>query len=213
MIIDPIARRIFPGHIHFNDGVIKENQEDPEVTDSHVILPPLIDSHIHIESSMLTPGEFAMRAVCHGTGAGVADPPEIANVLGIPGIDFMIAEGKTVPLSFYFGAPSCVPATPFESAGAVIDAQSIGNLMARDDNFFLGEMMNFPGVIHKDHEVMAKLAHARAYNKPIDGHAPGLQSTDLNTYISAGISTDHEATSLQEATAKINNGMKILIRE
>jgi adenine deaminase len=213
MIIDPVARRIFPGHIQVTDGIITAVREDAAVEEGCFILPPLIDSHIHIESSMLTPGEFARCAVCHGTGAVVADPHEIANVLGVPGIDFMIADGKTVPLAFYFGAPSCVPATPFESAGAVIDGRDIAALMARDDIYFLGEMMNFPGVIHNDPEVMAKIRHAHAQNKPIDGHGPKLHGTDLNTYINAGISTDHEATTLQEAMEKINRGMQILIRE
>ncbi len=213
VIHDPVARRIFPGRIHFDHGVITAIQEDPGVTDRQLILPPLVDSHIHIESSMLTPAEFARRAVCHGTGAVVADPHEIANVLGVTGIDFMIGSGQTVPLTFYFGAPSCVPATPFESAGAILDATTIGTLMTRDDIYFLGEMMNFPGVLHNDPEVMAKINHARAQGKPVDGHAPNVHGTDLDTYIKAGISTDHEATSLSEAMEKINKGMQILIRE
>lgn len=211
-IIDPIARRIFPGHIHVQDGRISAIIEDAKVAEEQYILPPLIDAHIHIESSMLTPSQWAKTAICHGTGAVVADPHEIANVLGVAGIEFMIEDGKTVPLSFYFGAPSCVPATAFESAGATIDAETTSRLMALDDIHFLGEMMNFPGVIHNDPEVMAKIKHARTNHKPVDGHAPSLTATDLDTYIGAGISTDHEATTLEEALEKIGKGMKILIR-
>ncbi len=211
-ILDPIARRIFPGHIHIRNGRISSIIEDEKVREKKYLLPPLIDAHIHIESSMLTPGQWAKTAVCHGTGAVVADPHEIANVLGVAGIDFMIRDGKTVPLSFYFGAPSCVPATPFESAGAVIDAKATADLMGRNDIHFLGEMMNFPGVIHNDTEVMAKINHARTNHKPVDGHAPHLSADDLDTYIKAGISTDHEATTLKEALEKIGKGMKLLIR-
>ncbi len=212
IIIDPVARRIFPGHIHFELGKITAIEEDADVQEKQFILPPLVDAHIHIESSMLTPSEFAKIAVCHGTGAVVADPHEIANVQGIAGIDFMIEEGKTVPLAFYFGAPSCVPATPFESAGATLDAPEIGKLMARDDIHFLGEMMNFPGVINGDKDVAQKIKYAQFNHKPVDGHAPHLTRDDLNTYINAGISTDHEATNLEEAIEKINKGMKIQIR-
>lgn len=211
-IIDPVKRRIFTGHILFKDGVITALQEDPSQQGGPCILPPLVDAHIHIESSMLTPGEFAKVAVCHGTGAVVADPHEIANVLGVDGIDFMISHGKTVPLRFYFGAPSCVPATPFESSGACLDADAIATLMARDDIYFLGEMMNFPGVIQHDNEVIAKIKQAKLNHKPIDGHAPHLTKDELDTYIAAGISTDHEATTLEEALEKISKGMKILIR-
>ena len=211
-IIDPVARHIFPGHIHFKNGIINTVEKDSNVKESHFILPPLIDAHIHIESSMLTPGEFARKAVCHGTGAVVADPHEIANVLGVSGIDLIIQDGKTVPLTFYFGAPSCVPATPFESAGATLNAQTIATLLARDDIYFLGEMMNFPGVIHNDPEVLAKIKQAHLHHKPVDGHAPALTGLDLDQYIKAGISTDHEATTLDEALEKISKGMKILIR-
>lgn len=212
IIIDPARRHIFPGHIHFEDGKITAIEKDSAVQAKQYILPPLIDAHIHIESSMLTPGEFAKIAVCHGTGAVVADPHEIANVLGTAGVDFMIKEGKTVPLAFYFGAPSCVPATPFESAGATLPQQDIAKLMARDDIYFLGEMMNFPGVINGDKDVIAKITHAHRNHKPVDGHAPHLTSHDLDQYINTGISTDHEATNIEEATEKINKGMKIQIR-
>ncbi len=212
MIIDPVRRRIFPGHLHYQDGIISTIEEDSTVQETHFILPPLVDAHIHIESSMLTPSEFAKKAVCHGTGAVVADPHEIANVLGIPGIDFMIRDAKTVPLAFYFGAPSCVPATPFESAGATLDSEDIANLMKREDIYFLGEMMNFPGVIHQDEEVLAKIEQAKQHHKPVDGHAPQLTGSELSNYIKAGISTEHEATTLAEALEKISKGMKILIR-
>jgi adenine deaminase len=212
IIVDPVNKRIFPGHIHFKNGIITTLEEDADIQNSHFILPPFIDAHIHIESSMLTPGEFAQTAVCHGTGAVIADPHEIANVLGVPGIDFMIKDGESVPLAFYFGAPSCVPATPFESAGAILDAKSITSLIQRDDIHFLGEMMNFPGVLHNDKDVLEKIRQTHLQHKPVDGHAPGLTGSDLSQYINAGISTDHEATTLDEALEKISKNMKILIR-
>ena len=176
-------------------------------------MPGFIDSHVHIESSMLVPAEFAVAAVRHGTVAVVSDPHEIANVLGIEGIDFMIESGKTVPLKFYFGAPSCVPATPLETSGANIDSKDIELLLGKDEIHFLAEMMNYPGVISGDTEVAIKLKSARDLGKPVDGHAPGLRGRQLQDYISAGITTDHEASDLDEAVEKIEKGMKILIRE
>lgn len=177
------------------------------------ILPGFIDAHIHIESSMLIPSEFARLAVVHGTVATVSDPHEIANVCGIPGIDFMIEDGKKTPFKFNFGAPSCVPATVFETAGAAISAGDINNLLRRDEILYLSEMMNFPGVLNKDTEVLQKIAAAKKYNKPVDGHAPGLRGNAAETYIAAGISTDHECFTKEEALDKLKNGMKILIRE
>ncbi len=177
------------------------------------ILPGFVDAHVHIESSMLTPAQFARLAVVHGTVATVSDPHEIGNVLGVPGVEYMIADGKRVPFKFCFGAPSCVPATTFESAGATISVQDVRALLERQEIGYLAEMMNFPGVLHQDPDVMAKIAIAQALNKPIDGHAPGLRGQTAKQYIDAGMSTDHECFSIDEATDKLKYGMNILIRE
>lgn len=177
------------------------------------ILPGFIDAHVHIESSMLIPSEFARLAVVHGTVATVSDPHEIANVCGMEGINFMIENGKTVPFKFNFGAPSCVPATHFETAGATIDAEDVEALMRRDEILYLSEMMNFPGVLNGEEEVLQKMAAAKKYNKPVDGHAPGLRGETAQKYIAAGISTDHECFTSEEALDKLHYGMKILIRE
>ena len=211
-LIDIHERLIYPAIIHFENGVIRvieRTNQSPE----YFILPGLIDAHIHIESSMITPGTFAQVAVRHGTTGVVSDPHEIANVLGIEGIDFMINDAKKVPLHFWFGAPSCVPATNFESNGASINHMGIEKLLARKEIKYLAEMMNFPGVIYNNEEVRRKLNAARKFFKPIDGHAPGLSGESLQKYISAGITTDHECSSLEEAKEKISLGMKILIRE
>src|SRR5882757_7506784 len=177
------------------------------------ILPGFIDAHVHIESSLLIPSEFARLAVVHGTVATVSDPHEIANVCGLPGVEFMIHNGRTVPFHFNFGAPSCVPATQFETAGAALDAAKVEELLQNQHIKYLSEMMNFPGVLHKDPEVMAKIAAARRLNKPVDGHAPGLRGAQAKEYIDAGISTDHECFTAEEALDKLKYGMKILIRE
>ena len=179
-----------------------------------------IDAHVHVESSMLVPGSFARLAVVHGTVATISDPHEIANVLGVPGVEYMIENGRQVPFHFFFGAPSCVPATTFETAGACIDADAVGRLLQRPDILYLSEVMDFPGVINRDPEVMRKLAHARRLGKPVDGHAPGLRGEAAEMYIraglapgQAGISTDHECFTLEEALDKLQHGMHISIRE
>lgn len=177
------------------------------------ILPGFVDAHIHIESSMLIPSQFARLAVCHGTVATVSDPHEIANVLGMPGINFMIDDGAKVPFKFFFGAPSCVPPTNFETSGAEINADDIKSLLEMEEIKYLAEMMNYPGVLFKDPEVLLKIQHAKEAGKPIDGHAPGLVGDDAINYIKAGISTDHECYTYDEAKSKIDHGMKILIRE
>lgn len=177
------------------------------------ILPGFVDAHVHIESSLLIPSEFARMAVVHGTIATVSDPHEIANVCGMEGIEFMIRNGNSVPFYFNFGAPSCVPATGFETAGATLDAEAVASLLERKDIKYLSEMMNFPGVLHKDPEVMAKIAAAKRLGKPVDGHAPGLRGEDARQYIDAGISTDHECFTAEEALDKLRAGMHILIRE
>lgn len=211
-IVDIKNRKIFKGEITIIDGLISAIEEKPCI-ENHFILPGFVDAHIHIESSMLVPSEFAKIAVNHGTVATVSDPHEIANVLGIKGVEFMIENGKKTPFKFNFGAPSCVPATPFESAGAIIDSDGIKQLMANPDIKYLGEMMNYPGVIFDDAEVHKKIEWAKYYNKSIDGHAPGLTGDNLNKYISAGITTDHECFTYDEALEKLQKGMKVIIRE
>ena len=212
IITDPIQRKQFKGEIVIENGKIKEIKELDDAPDQH-ILPPLVDSHIHIESSMLIPSEFARLAVQHGTVATVSDPHEIANVCGFEGVEYMIENGNKVPLKFYFGAPSCVPATPFETAGAVLDVNAVKTLLKRDEIHYLSEMMNWPGVLNDDPGVMAKIEAAHNLGKPIDGHAPGLKGEKAKKYASAGISTDHECFTKQEAVDKLKAGMLIAIRE
>lgn len=211
-IVDIQNRHIFHGAITVEEGKIVAI-EAKEGTSSHYILPGFVDAHIHIESSMLVPSEFARLAVLQGTVATVSDPHEIANVMGIAGVEYMIENGKKVPLKFNFGAPSCVPATAFETAGAVIDVAGVTELLRNPDIKYLAEMMNYPGVLFEDPMVMAKLNIAKKLGKPIDGHAPGLRGADAEKYISAGISTDHECFTYEEALEKLQHGMKILIRE
>ena len=211
-LIDIFERKIFNAAICINNGII-DSIEKVNTPLDHYILPGLIDSHVHIESSMCTPGAFAGAAVSRGTVAVVSDPHEIANVLGMEGIRFMIEDSEKVPVKFFFGAPSCVPATAFETNGAVIDNMMIDKLLSSEKIKFLAEMMNFPGVISENHEVINKIRTAKKYGKPIDGHAPGLTGEMLKKYVSFGISTDHECTTIDEAKEKIGLGMKILIRE
>jgi adenine deaminase len=211
-IVDLHNKRIFKGEVEVKKGKILEIREAHH-NQENFILPGFVDAHIHIESSMLVPSEFAKIAVKHGTVATVSDPHEIANVLGVKGVDFMIENGKKVPLKFNFGAPSCVPATSFESAGAIIDAADIQLMMENPDIKYLAEMMNYPGVLFDDAEVLAKIQHAKKNNKPIDGHAPGLRGEDATKYIAAGISTDHECFTYDEALEKLQKGMKVIIRE
>lgn len=212
-IVDITARSIYPGRITVNNGVI-ENIEPLEGENfDRFILPGFIDSHVHIESSMLIPSEFARLAVVHGTVATVSDPHEIANVCGMEGVEYMINNGKTVPFKFNFGAPSCVPATPFETAGAVLDVNAVRTLLEKPEIKYLSEMMNFPGVLNGDPEVLHKIKAAHDLGKPVDGHAPGLRGEEARTYTNAGISTDHECFTAAEALDKLGLGMKILIRE
>ena len=211
-IVDILNKRIFKGEVVIENGHISAIREVNH-SEENFILPGFVDAHIHIESSMLVPSEFAKIAVVHGTVATVSDPHEIANVLGLKGVDFMIENGKKVPLKFNFGAPSCVPATSFESAGAIIDADDIKLMMENPDIKYLAEMMNYPGVLFDDEEVLKKIQHSKNNNKPIDGHAPGLRGDDVTKYIAAGISTDHECFTFDEALEKLQKGMKVLIRE
>ncbi len=211
-IVDINKKEIFAGEIIIENGSIKSiSAADHNI--STFIIPGFIDAHIHIESSMLVPSEFAKMAVIHGTVATVSDPHEIANVLGIDGVKYMIDNGKEVPFKFHFGAPSCVPATQFESAGATIDSDGIKELMMSPDIFYLAEMMNYPGVINDDAEVAKKIDWAKKSGKPVDGHAPGLRGNDLKKYIFAGITTDHECFTYDEALEKLSLGMKVIVRE
>lgn len=214
-IVDIQNRRMYFGEVAVENGKIKAIlMINPQlsIVDSF-ILPGFIDSHVHIESSMLVPSEFAKLAVVHGTVSTISDPHEIANVCGVEGVEFMIENGNTVPFKFNFGAPSCVPATIFETAGATLDSHDVETLLKRSEIKYLSEMMNFPGVLSNDEEVMKKIAVSHALGKPVDGHAPGLRGDMAQQYIDAGISTDHECFMAEEALDKLHRGMKILIRE
>ncbi|MFQ6612673.1 MAG: adenine deaminase [Fidelibacterota bacterium] len=210
--MDIFRRRIYPARVEISNGIIQSITEITEQM-NHYLLPGFVDSHIHIESSLLVPSEFARLAVVHGTVAAVSDPHEIANVLGITGIEFMVDNAATVPFKFYFGAPACVPATPFETAGARLSNGDLESLFKRDDIHFLSEMMNAPGVINRDPAELDKITLARQYGKCVDGHSPGFTGRKAQQYAQAGITTDHECTSLEEARDKIRAGMLIQIRE
>ncbi|MCJ7449985.1 MAG: adenine deaminase [Bacteroidales bacterium] len=211
-LVDIHNRSIYPAVITVSEGKI-EKIEKINYSETGFIIPGLIDAHIHIESSMVTPGSFAIAAVSRGTTGVVSDPHEIANIVGIDGINYMIEDGKKTPFKFYFGAPSCVPATDFESGGAKIGTEEVEDLLKRDEIKYLAEMMNFPGVIYGNKDVLEKIAIAKKFGKPIDGHAPGLTGNSLRIYVNAGITTDHECSSIEEAIEKISLGMKIIIRE
>ena len=215
-ILNLFDRTIRYGTLHLNadsDGLARIEDLGPERPAEPYILPGFVDAHVHIESSLLTPAQFARLAVVHGTVGTVSDPHEIGNVLGITGVEYMIRDGKRVPFKFCFGAPSCVPATPFETAGAEITGADVERLLAMPEIGYLAEVMNFPGVLHRDPDMMHKIALAHAAGKPVDGHAPGLRGADAQRYIDAGISTDHECFTLDEARDKAQRGMHILIRE
>jgi adenine deaminase len=211
-LIDVVSKEIYAAEITITNNQIGSIKKIEEKLSTYV-LPGFIDAHVHIESSMLVPTEFARIAVTHGTVGTISDPHEIANVLGVAGVDYMIDNAKQVPFHFYFGAPSCVPATNFETAGAIIDSNDIDKLLARKEIVYLAEMMNFPGVIYKDEEVLKKLASAKKHGKPIDGHAPGLMGDEMQHYFNAGITTDHECFGYMEALEKLQHGVKVMIRE
>ncbi len=211
-IVDVSSSEIYPGTLEIAEGrIVGIQRQDSEYQTS--IVPGFVDSHIHIESSMLTPSEFARVAVTHGTVAVVSDPHEIANVLGVGGVKYMIEDAGTVPMKFYFGAPSCVPASPFETSGACIGPEQVEELLKLEGVTHLGEVMSFPGVLSNDPPVMSKISMAMKYSKPVDGHAPGLRGEELVKYVNAGISTDHECITKEEALEKIGLGMKVQIRE
>ena len=211
-IVDPLNREVFGGTVHVRGGQIERIER--HATDAEpVILPGFVDAHVHIESSMLTPSEFARAAVRHGTVATVSDPHEIANVLGMQGVEYMIRDGKRVPFRFNFGAPSCVPATPFETAGATLGPDDVAALLDRPEVRYLSEVMNYPGVLNGDPDMMAKIDAAKTRGLPRDGHAPGVRGEKAQQYAAAGISTDHECVMIDEARDKLAAGMHIMIRE
>jgi len=212
-VVDLHNREIQPSVVHVEDGRILRIDDAVGAVPDRYILPGFVDAHVHIESSMLTPSEFARAAVTHGTVATVSDPHEIANVLGVPGVEYMLSDGRDVPFTFAFGAPSCVPATPFETSGAELDAEAVARLLDRDDVPYLSEVMNYPGVIDRAPDLIAKIAAAKRRGKPVDGHAPGLRGDGVLAYAGAGVETDHECVTIDEAREKLDAGMKILIRE
>jgi len=214
-LVDIPNKHIYGATLWIEDGHIKRIEASSELINTALpyIMPGFIDSHVHIESSMLVPSEFAKLAVLHGTIGTISDPHEIANVCGVAGVEFMIENGKQTPFKFFFGAPSCVPATIFETAGAEVNEKEVDILLARPEIYYLSEMMNFPGVLHNDPVVMAKIKAAQKHNKPVDGHAPGLRGEAAKKYIDAGISTDHECFTIEEALEKLEYGMHIIIRE
>ncbi len=212
-IVDVHTRRIFAGVVTIEGGRVSSIIEDQSVTETQLIMPGFVDAHVHVESSLLVPSEFARMAVVHGTVGTVSDPHEIANVCGMDGIRFMLENGEKVPFNFSFGAPSCVPATTFETAGAEITVEHIRELFTDDRIRYLSEMMNWPGVLFDDPDVLAKIDAAKEAGRPVDGHAPGLRGDDAARYAAHGISTDHECFTLEEALDKVAVGMKILIRE
>ena len=211
-VVDVVAKTIIKAKVEIENGKVKSIIPSENV-DNQYIIPGFVDAHIHIESSMMLPAEFARYSVVHGTVACVCDPHEMANVCGVAGINYMIENSRQSPMKFFFGAPSCVPSTSFEAAGAHLDASQVDELLQRDDIYFLAEMMNFPGVIHHNKQVWAKLEAAKRLGKPIDGHAPELKGADLEAYAAGGITTDHECMTIAEAEAKIALGMTVQIRE
>jgi len=211
-LVDLHDRTIRPATVHVRDGRIDRIEPSTDVPDRY-LLPGFVDAHVHVESAMVPPSAFARAAVVHGTVATVSDPHEIANVLGVEGVEYMIEDGRSVPFHFAFGAPSCVPATPFETSGAELTPDAVAALLARDDVPYLSEMMNVPGAINRDPDVMAKIEAARERGKPVDGHAPGLRGEGVGRYAAAGIATDHECMAIEEAREKLDAGMKIAVRE
>jgi adenine deaminase len=211
-LVDVRRKRVFPARVSEKDGVITRVEETEGQFDGYLI-PGLIDSHIHIESSLLCPSRFAEVVVPHGTTAVVAAPHEIANVLGLAGIEYMTRDSSTTPLRVYFTAPSCVPTTSLETSGATFGPAEIELLLVQDNFVALGELMDYPGAIGRDPDVMTRIDVARRLHKPIDGHAPLLSGAELKKYVSLGISTDHECTSSEEASEKASLGMAIMVRQ
>jgi len=211
--VDLVTNTIAPQTVTVKNGIIASIDPANRRDCRGFLIPGFVDAHIHIESSMLLPSRFAAAAVLHGTVATVSDPHEIANVCGLDGVELMLRDALRTSFKFYFGAPSCVPATPFETAGAELDVAAVTALLDDPRISYLSEMMNFPGVLRRDPDVMAKISAAMLRNKPVDGHAPGLRGEVAARYVSAGISTDHECTTREEALDKLAAGCQIAIRE
>lgn len=211
--VDIENKRIFNAYVEILNRKISSIRETEEEAPMMFMIPGFVDAHVHIESSLMIPTAFARMAVVHGTIATVSDPHEIANVLGAEGVHYMLENAAKSPLKFNFGVPSCVPATSFETAGATLDAREVALLLNDERLSYLAEVMNVPGVLNRDPEVMAKIAAAKARGKRVDGHAPGLRGEAVKRYADAGIETDHECVDLDEAIEKINAGMLIQIRE
>lgn len=213
-VVEVLEKRIFWGSVSWVDGIVtRVTAMGPEKKSRPYLIPGFIDSHLHIESSMLPPAEFGRQAVRHGVVAAMADPHEIANVLGVVGVRFMLRNAAASPFKTFFGIPSCVPATPFETAGAALDLAGMEILSREAGVTHVAEMMNFPGVLAGLPEVMEKIELGRRLGLPVDGHAPGLRGPEAAAYAAAGISTDHECVALAEARDKIEAGMHILVRE
>ncbi len=212
-IIDPVGEDIFPATVHVSRGTVDRIEREDDSEYETYLLPGFVDAHIHVESSMLTPSEFARAATRHGTVATVSDPHEIANVLGIEGVEYMLEDGNRVPFKFNFSAPSCVPATPFETSGAELDLEKVEKLLDKEGIRYLGEVMNYPDVIAREEQIMKKIEAARSRGKPCDGHAPGVRGDKIRAYAEAGISTDHESFQIEEAREKLEAGLKLIIRE
>jgi len=218
-IVNVFTREVAAGNVAVQGGVIAgvgeaytEGLEEIDVA-GKVLIPGLIDAHIHIESTLLLPAELARAVVPHGTTAVIADPHEIANVLGVAGVEFMFAAAAGLPLDYFFTVPSCVPSTAMETAGGEIGAAQVAELLRHPRVMGLAEMMNYPGVLAAAEPVLGKIATARAGGLILDGHAPRLGGTDLQAYIGSGISTDHECVSAAEALEKVRLGMKVIIRQ
>jgi adenine deaminase len=211
-VVDVKGRRVFAAEVRIANGRVAAIEPTDKPAPSY-LLPGFVDAHVHVESSMLVPSEFARAAVVHGTVATVSDPHEIGNVLGVAGVEYMLQSGGQTPFKFYFGAPSCVPATTFETAGAAISVAEVERLLDDPRIVYLSEMMNFPGVLGGDADCLAKIEAARRRGKPVDGHAPGLRGEQAARYFAAGITTDHECFTKEEALDKIAAGCKISIRE
>lgn len=211
-VVDIAARKVYAAEVTISEGRIAAI-EPTSAEPTTYLLPGFVDAHVHVESSMLVPTEFARAAVLHGTVATVSDPHEIGNVLGVEGVHYMLDNAAECPFKFYFGAPSCVPATTFETAGATITTAEVETLLDDPRIVYLSEMMNFPGVLFGDEECLAKIKAAHDRGKPVDGHAPGLRGEEAAKYIAAGITTDHECFTKEEAVDKLAAGCKISIRE
>jgi len=216
-IVNVFSNEIIEGNLAIDSGKIigiGDYQGLNEIDlEGKYLSPGLIDSHVHMESSMILPSQFARAVVPKGTTSVITDPHEIANVCGLEGIKFMMDSTKDLPLNVYYMLPSCVPATPFENSGARLEAKELEKLMSNPMVLGLGEMMNYPGVIGGDSKIIEKLKLAQDYNKIIDGHSPDIKNERLNAYIIGGVKTDHECSTIDEMNDRLRRGMYISIRE